>query len=713
MLPYIYPEIYEHILRQLPVHEGFGDDSSARALAQCAAASSTLRSIACLSHIWRPHYEARWKHHAPPPPPTPSSPSPSASVTYQLAPSSNRSSPSPPQDPSRSTPISSPRTSTSSDPSTSLSCGASNTGSPASSKPYIHTLTQIRGTHSRRSSRNSSSSSSSSPPPDYRVLYIQRWYRDRQALDALACTVVDRTQRYELSHLLVDDLGMDVWDVLADRRSRIDAPGSFRPRHSPSEDWLAQSHWIDEIMATISRREAIERVVRICTGDSEDMSLEEGLSIFSGFWGVRYSEIASMLDALALECRTHIEDQLNLTLDAVDAKYDRIEIILAICSWMRSKGYGPAIEDYHLVWNSYLHKVLTSNKKSIPLSLSAIFIALCRRLDIPASPVSLPGHAHAFVPLSAKVSPRSPYASHYDSVQNGIHVDIYSSATTPFVDLAQVAKDGQTDRLRVSSTHDMVFRSAKNILSCAQIHQSEISTSELDIAIYGVFCLFVQEERSTNTPPRDFVHHITQIVGQNYQLDIGPVLLRRLAPALVGEPRQLMMNECKKLIDEDAQKPRKAQRGAVRYFSGLVFVHRIFDYVAVILDGDDHCHATNTWIIRFGIDALERGRHQPFYTVCAADGSARYVAEDNIIPISCLDSDLPLSAHKSRTTDEILRSLVQGYPNLGRHFLRPIDGPEKRAVFMPVPETFVRFPDDETKVAQYLKTGECPPVHDP
>jgi F-box protein 21 len=62
MLPYIFPEIYEHILNQLPVREGFELDDSTRTLAQCAASNSTLRAIACLTHIWKPHYQARWKH---------------------------------------------------------------------------------------------------------------------------------------------------------------------------------------------------------------------------------------------------------------------------------------------------------------------------------------------------------------------------------------------------------------------------------------------------------------------------------------------------------------------------------------------------------------------------------------------------------------------------------------------------------------------------
>jgi hypothetical protein len=60
MIPYLFPEIYECILEQLPVQSGVLDDESARTLAHCAHTCRALRSIAILSHIWRPHYLARW-----------------------------------------------------------------------------------------------------------------------------------------------------------------------------------------------------------------------------------------------------------------------------------------------------------------------------------------------------------------------------------------------------------------------------------------------------------------------------------------------------------------------------------------------------------------------------------------------------------------------------------------------------------------------------
>jgi len=169
----------------------------------------------------------------------------------------------------------------------------------------------------------------------------------------------------------------------------------------------------------------------------------------------------------------------------------------------------------------------------------------------------------------------------------------------------------------------------------------------------------------------------------------------------------LLEKECARFAEDEAEPSQPVERRPVRYFSGLLFVHRIFDYVAVILKGDDHCHASNAWIVRFGIDALERGRNQPFYTVCAADGSSRYVAEDNIIPVAQLisEKDPEFSIHAGRSPDDILRGLVEGFPGLGRHFLKPLEGPSGRIVFVPHRETLLRFPGDAAKAEAYLKYG--------
>lgn len=84
------------------------------------------------------------------------------------------------------------------------------------------------------------------------------------------------------------------------------------------------------------------------------------------------------------------------------------------------------------------------------------------------------------------------------------------------------------------------------------------------------------------------------------------------------------------------------------------------------------------------------------------------VAEDNIIPIAQLigKKDPEFSNHVGRSADDILRGLVEGFPGLGRHFIKPIEGSEGRLMFVPHPETLVRFPEDEEKAEAYLEHGQ-------
>ena len=214
---------------------------------------------------------------------------------------------------------------------------------------------------------------------------------------------------------------------------------------------------------------------------------------------------------------------------------------------------------------------------TLPLSLVAVFVSLCRRLGIPASGVSFPKHVHAFVPLASEPSARSPWGQHYDALNGGVHLDIYNSATEPFIGVIGVLRRGLQDELKPSSTHDLVFRTGRNILTSAQLQQGDVAAWELDLSVYAVFCVFLMERETLGDPARDFVQHIMAIVSQNYPLDVGPILEDVLLPVLSGQAREMMRSRCLSIVDEEKKYAAEVERNEVRYFSGLVFVHRIFE----------------------------------------------------------------------------------------------------------------------------------------
>lgn len=67
---------------------------------------------------------------------------------------------------------------------------------------------------------------------------------------------------------------------------------------------------------------------------------------------------------------------------------------------------------------------------------------------------------------------------------------------------------------------------------------------------------------------------------------------------------------------------------------GTLFKHRRYGYRAVVVSWDRVCSASPSWIQQMGVDQLEGGgRTQPFYHAVVDDGSRRYVAQCNVVPV--------------------------------------------------------------------------------
>lgn len=91
------------------------------------------------------------------------------------------------------------------------------------------------------------------------------------------------------------------------------------------------------------------------------------------------------------------------------------------------------------------------------------------------------------------------------------------------------------------------------------------------------------------------------------------------------------------------------------------------------------------------------------------------VAEDNVIPVAVLrnsPNSEHMSQHANTTSADMILSLIRGYPGLGRHFIRPEEGPSSRLVFLPNRDVLERFPEDVAKAQHYLRTGKVPELPD-
>lgn len=93
-----------------------------------------------------------------------------------------------------------------------------------------------------------------------------------------------RKGRYERAQTIANIYGRDSWDVLYQMEGRD-------PPDVPMEDdrWLEQGFWASELRQAMNRRAAIECLHKLRS--EEEMSLEEGLSIPSAFFGIAYEEV--------------------------------------------------------------------------------------------------------------------------------------------------------------------------------------------------------------------------------------------------------------------------------------------------------------------------------------------------------------------------------------------------------------------------------------
>ena len=173
--------------------------------------------------------------------------------------------------------------------------------------------------------------------------------------------------------------------------------------------------------------------------------------------------------------------------------------------------------------NHFLHKVLTTHRKTLPLSLVAVFVVITNRLGIPSKVVGFPGHVHAFVPLSLEASSSRIHISpYYDALNEGIHVDVFNSDTAPLIDIISLLRRGPQDQLKPASIHDMVFCAGRNILTSAQLHQVALEACELDLSIYAVFRIFLIPTHVGSAPAKGFIQQIMSMVSPHCIFECVP-----------------------------------------------------------------------------------------------------------------------------------------------------------------------------------------------
>src|SRR3989442_3663548 len=140
---------------------------------------------------------------------------------------------------------------------------------------------------------------------------------------------------------------------------------------------------ISEILDDIQGQRLEGEFHALSACEDEDLDVETGAFLIAQFAypDLDVTPYTKLLDAMAREMR-----------DRLGRKASSEEIVKTINRYLFvEQGFAGNTSQYYDVDNSYLNKVL-EQKTGIPISLSAVYLLVGKRLELPVFGVGMPGH---------------------------------------------------------------------------------------------------------------------------------------------------------------------------------------------------------------------------------------------------------------------------------------------------------------------------------
>ncbi|KAF9041733.1 hypothetical protein BDZ89DRAFT_1009505 [Hymenopellis radicata] len=462
---------------------------------------------------------------------------------------------------------------------------------------------------------------------DWRLLYGARRRIDRKALNLLDHIVEQRNG--QLDHVAaLCSMSFDVWDVLemeALNRTFYNDPSDSS---SVAPHAITRRYWARTILDSIARIYAVNLWDRQQRGDFS-VTFVDSFSALSCFSGYSPKYISLIFENLISRCRQHLLDK-NCVLLCGEPGYNAVDLCTQICHFMASEGFG-AVEShaFHNINNIFPHKYLTTNKKSIPISLVHVFVAVARGLGISASPVDFPQRVLAHI--------SSP-----DPTADDFYVDVFGAETKMILSLREdivnlvmrhgIPAQSMAPYISPSLSPPMLLRTSRNILASLNAG-IVVADNQPRVPLYLAFTLYL-----LMTTREQFAARATAYMGL---VDCVTVLPQSIAPIFPegSAVREHLEEKRRSVIQLHSRTIPVSLRSApenmhVKFHVGTIFQHKTYKYKGCICAWDNVCKQDEKWIREMNVDKLPKGRNQPFYTSFSIDGSERYVAEDNIEPLN-------------------------------------------------------------------------------
>ncbi|KAI5480551.1 F-box domain-containing protein [Pseudohyphozyma bogoriensis] len=505
------------------------------------------------------------------------------------------------------------------------------------------------------------------------------FYRDRDQLDVRAVEIVKglaagRAERIPpLNELRL--LGDDVLNALCKEAALL--------RDEDEDMWLTRRYYAaqgsDAILRDASLRtwRNIAALDDASAGPDELMrSFEDGVAAFSGFRSWTSEMVSDMYDqhlpALIAACEPALA-KIDTPIPFITA------IVHATMDLMREVGIKSASPlDYHDLGNHYLSVVWTramepdvvAQKGTLPMTMVSIFTSFIRRLpaayNIQARPVGFPGNVISCVARRDAVR----------GEEDWVYVDIFRGSILQMDDLHRMLRDigmaPDPTYFAPASPSAMCQRVANNIVHSATTQNP--GTESISGALYAAaHALFILSPVGRAQHSR----WLSSLIQAEYQFDVE--LLNNIALSSPPTTRKDLLLLAQSIKFEDSEEPTpKTRPESVTIPVGTIFHHRRHGYDGVVRGWDVTCLASEQWILQMRVDDLPGGRNQPFYHILAADGSRRYVAQENI------DASAPVSI-------ETIENLLADN-EVGKWF-RTLDDVRGRRCFVPSAQLEAEFPE--------------------
>jgi regulator of sirC expression with transglutaminase-like and TPR domain len=190
------------------------------------------------------------------------------------------------------------------------------------------------------------------------------------------------SQRAALIHLLADDDPEVFRQIHETILAQGPAARSWLELHRLSDDGRIRRR-VRSLLDKLDVEEADNVFLSFCLTQGARLDLEQGLFLLAR---TRYPEInpdgyRALLDGYAEEVRDRVATQ-----DSPQRILGTLNRLLFI-----QLGFSGNQRDYYDPDNSYLNRVL-DRRTGNPITLSAVYLGVCRRLQLPVVGVGLPGH---------------------------------------------------------------------------------------------------------------------------------------------------------------------------------------------------------------------------------------------------------------------------------------------------------------------------------